>query len=335
LTRYDLWFFAVAFLLLAFLLRWGRKLVALQLCAMATIAIGWSLWTYLNMGDPLGWYRLESSMTGWDIRYFAGSWDRNLSQLWRFGRSEPATNVLTFFIGIAASAWLLARGARPARILAFLYLVYAMFVSLQVAGGASLPEPKYLADAFPLSIATSVVAVGSVTGWRVTLLRGTKGAALILVVLFPLNQTWINFPTWPPLGVFAYKTYAVEPERDVGFWLAQNYRGGRILSDSPTVIYYSYPAVPVGRYLATDTLGWYPESNWNGTMLTQWVKRNHVRFLVWQNTSYSTSWWMFPRLSDGNDHLVGDLRFHMIHDGTRVYRDRTIVIMVYEIRLTR
>ncbi len=323
LTRYDAWFFAVALLaLLAIQRRFRvRKLLAFALCVGA-VAICWCLWSYANTNDPLAWYKIQTTMTGWDIRYF-------------YGRAGPSFRRLTNFINsmLNMTSWLLPIGLAAGllkkrieiRTLAILESAFLAYLGAQILLGGSLPEPKYSIYVFPLTSILSISPLGDMSLKRSHIKKALFMALLLLIVLLPLRDAWI----------FPLKTYVVKPELEAGLALTTIYEGGGVISDSPTVIYYS--KIDPRRFHSSTRIHWYAQG-WSRERLREWYLNNNIRYMVWQNASYSSLWWLYPELSGGRDKI--DLTDPRIPIGyfveySKVHRfvDRSVAIHIYRIVL--
>jgi hypothetical protein len=84
-------------------------------------------------------------------------------------------------------------------------------------------------------------------------------------------------------------------EVKAGEALKEIYDGGFVISDSPTIIYFS--SIPPEKFYSTNNLFWYKDS-WNKTELQNWLLNHNIKYIVWENASYSASWWLFPELKE-------------------------------------
>ena len=91
-------------------------------------------------------------------------------------------------------------------------------------------------------------------------------------------------------------TYVVKPEMDAGLALHRLYKGGGILCDSPTVIYYS--KIESKKFYSSTFIFWYAQ-NHDMRKLEEWYKKKDIQYVVWENVSYSGLWWLLPGLSGG------------------------------------
>lgn len=323
LTRYETWFLAIVLLILAFIQRRfdAKRAFASALCAGAVVAF-WCLWSYLNTSDPLAWHRMQMTMTRWDIRYFYGGPGPSSQRLAKFLISM--LNMTAWLLPIGLAAGLLSR-AEEIKAVAILESAFLAYLGAQILFGGSLPEPKYSIYVFPL---TSIL-VASTLG-RMRLERSGMGkigifVLILLIVLLPFGDFWI----------FPLKTYVAKPELEAGLALAKIYKGGGVISDSPTVIYYS--KIDPRKFHPSVQLHWYAKG-WSRERLREWYLRNDIRYMVWQNSSYSSLWWLYPELSEGKSRIdLTDPRFPIGYfvEYTKIHRlvDRTVKIHIYRIVL--
>lgn len=321
LTRYEAWFFAAVLLSLAAIQRkfGAKRLLASTICAGA-VAIAWCLWSYANTNDLLAWYRIQTIMTGWDVRYFYGRTGPNFHRLANFINSM--INMTSWLLPIGLAAGLLQRRAEV-RAIAILESAFLLYLGAQILLGGSLPEPKYSIYVFPLTSILSVSPLGGLSLKSSHLKKALFAASLLLIVLLPLRDVW----------VFPVKTYVVKPELEAGLALATIYEGGGVISDSPAVIYYS--RIDPRRFHPSSQIHWYAKG-WSREKLKEWYIGNDIRYMVWQNASYSSLWWLYPELSGGRDRI--DLTDPRIPIGyfveySKVHRflDRSVAIHIYRI----
>jgi len=284
LTRYEAWFIAgtllgIAIIQRRFSIRWRISMI----CAVGAVIAGWCLWSYVNTSDPLAWYRMESSMVVWDVRYFYRIRGFNLSTLGNF-----------IVMALGVTSWLLPIGLiagffdkrTEIRTIAVLGLAFMVYVSMQVFAGESLSEPRFLVYMFPITSVLLASIPGNVKLKGLFLKKRVAVIFLLTIMLLPL----IN------IGVFPQMTYVVKPEMEAGLALRPLYKGGGILCDSPTVIYYS--RIDPKKFYPSILIFWYTQ-NYDMKRLKEWYGKNDIRYVVWENVSYSGLWWLLPALSSG------------------------------------
>ncbi|MEM2530459.1 MAG: hypothetical protein QXL32_04985 [Candidatus Bathyarchaeia archaeon] len=260
--------------------------------------------------------------TRWDVRYFYGGTGPNFHRLANFINSM--LNMTSWLLPIGIAAGLLKRRAEV-RTIAILELAFLLCLGAQILLGLSLPEPKYSIYIFPMTSILLISPLGGLSLKRSRVRKALFAASLLLIVLLPLRDIWI----------FPLKTYVLKPELEAGLALATIYKGGGVISDSPTVIYYS--GIDPRRFHPSSQIHWYAKG-WSREKLKEWYMRNDIRYMVWQNASYSSLWWLYPELSGGRDKI--DLTDPRIPIGyfveySKIHRfvDRSVAIHIYRIVL--
>lgn len=320
LTRYEAWLFAALLIITAFVQRkFGVRWLILLICSAGVIIAGWCFWSYVNTSDPLAWYRMQVTMVEWDVRYFQKTGAFNLSRLKDF--LTLALNMTSWFLPIGLAAGLLKKA--EIRTIAILELVFIVYVNLQVFVGTSLPEPRYLIYILPLTSILLVSILGGVKLKRSYVKKAIYAAFLLAIIILPLRD----------VRIFPAQTYVIKPEMEAGLALAALYNGGGVVSDSPTVIYYS--KIEPSKFHSSLEIRWYAR-DWSREKLKEWYLKNGIRFMVWQNVTYSSLWWLFPELSEGRNRVDStDPKAPITYsvEYTKVYHfgDKTVRIHIYGI----
>ena len=161
-----------------------------------------------------------------------------------------------------------------------------VYVSMQVFAGESLSEPRFLVYMFPITSILFASIPGNVKLKGLFLKKRLVAIFLLTVVLLPLLN----------IGMFPQMTYVIKPEMDAGLALGALYKGGGVLCDSPTVIYYS--KIDPKKFFPSTLIFWYVQ-NYDMKRLKEWYTKNDIRYVVWENVSYSGLWRLFPGLSSG------------------------------------
>jgi hypothetical protein len=154
-----------------------------------------------------------------------------------------------------------------------------MLLSIQFCLGKILLHARHTIYFLPL---TSILYTHLFLNKRKNLMNK---AVLLLIVLIPtvsLNSM---------ITIKSSKSLEVK----AGEALKNIYDGGFVISDSPTIIYFS--DIPPEKFYSTNNLFWYKNS-WNKTELQNWLLNHNVKYIVWENVSYSASWWLFPELKE-------------------------------------
>jgi len=197
---------------------------------------------------------------------------------------------------------------RDTRLLFLLAVAFLSMVVFQFVRGTAPFQLRFLSYLFPLTailsskVTTLPTIVSKFPNKRILL----SFFALAIVVVFPLwNQYWILAPTTDQTRLDRH----VASEMVAGELLGNTYTGGTVLCDSPTIVYYSN--LDPSRFYSTSSLGWYPQT-WNKSELAAWIRERDIRYLVWQNVSYSASWLLFPELSSGSGLDLDSITFRML-----------------------
>jgi hypothetical protein len=222
-------------------------------------------------------------MVVWDVRYLYRIRGFNISGLGNF--IAMAFGMTSWLLPIGLIAGLLDKRTEM-RTIAILGVAYMAYVSMQVFAGESLSEPRFLVHIFPITSLLVASIPGNVKLRGLFPRERAVAIFLLTMVLLPL----INAGTFPRM------TYVVKPEMEAGLALGALYKGGGVLCDSPTVIYYS--KIDPKKFYPSTLIFWFLQ-NHDMKSLKEWYKKNDIRYVVWQNVSYSGIWWLFPELSKG------------------------------------
>ena len=320
LTRYEGWVFASMLLLAAVIeRRWRKKEYALYIVACLSIVLGWSLWSYLNTSDFVAWYRLQSTMLRWDVLFQGKQLRLDLYNLTLYLKLILDTTSYVFLIGLVACI-LKKPPRRDAIVLALVELAYILLISVQYSLGFALLHPRHLVYVFPITAALSFQILERININKIPYILPKKIALTILMVLL------IAIPVVAQIDLFKPTSYLIESEINTALELRRIYHGGNVICDSPAVIYYTQ--LDPRSFYSSNYLFWY-SGTWNKVQLREWLSEHHVAYLVWQNVSYSATWWLFPELRQGRslsiDRIEFELRYTSSIEQPRIY--------VYEIIL--
>jgi len=209
--------------------------------------------------------------------------------------------VLGLFVGML-------KKDRDTRLLFLLAVAFLSMMVFQFLRGTAPFQVRFLSYLFPLTailsskVATLPIVVSKRPSKRIVLSFFT----LATVVVFPLwNQYWILSPTTDQTRLDRH----VASEMVAGELLGRTFTNGTVLCDSPTIVYYSH--LDPSRFYSTSGLGWYPQT-WNKSELAAWMRERDIRYLVWQNVSYSATWLLFPELSNGSELNLSYITFKML-----------------------
>jgi len=322
LTRYEGWVFASILLFAAVVeRRWRRKQYVLYLVACLSIVLGWSLWSYLKTSDFMAWYRLQSTMLRWDVLFLGGQRRLDLSTLTLYLRLALDTTSYVFLIGLAASI-VKKPPRRNAMVLALVELAYILLISVQQSLGFALLHPRHLVYVFPITATLCFQILERIDIKKIPHILPKKIALSILMVIL------IAMPTVIQIDLFKPKLYLIEYEVNTGLELRRIYRGGNVICDSPSIIYYTQ--LDPRSFYSSNYLFWY-SGTWNKVELQEWLNEHHIVYLVWQNVSYSATWWLFPELAQGKSLRIDRIEFELRYTSSTELSP----IYVYEIILPK
>ena len=302
LTRYEGWVFASMLLLAAIIeRRWNKKEYVLYLVSCLSIVLGWSLWSYVNTSDFMAWYRLQSTMLRWDALFLGAQQRLDLHALTLYPRLALDMTSYVFLIGLAACV-VKKPPRRNAIVLALFELAYILLISIQLSFGFALLHPRFLVYIFPITAILSFLILERIDIKKIPHILPKKIALSILMVIL------IAMPTVIQIDLFKPKSYLIEYEVDTGLELRRIYRGGNVICDSPAIIYYTQ--LDPRSFYSSNYLFWYGET-WNKVELQEWLNEHHIVYLVWQNVSYSATWWLFPELAQGKSLRIDRIEFEL------------------------
>ncbi len=118
-------------------------------------------------------------------------------------------------------------------------------------------------------------------------------------------------------GPLTGKAYILVPEYRTGDVLSKAYHEGRIVSDSPTVMYYS--GLSPSFFISSRQLAWY-EVDPDSAKLAAWLRLNNVSYVVWEKSTSSELWHIFPNFDDGQIHKLGLTLFIPVYEDTIIKR---------------
>ncbi len=221
---------------------------------------------------------MQKTMVEWDWFYIYGKTGSNLKMIIEYPKLIMNVTCNLFLLGLISG--ILNFRKRMHRLIFILTIFYTILLSIQFYFGKLLLQPRHIIYLLPF------------TGILYTQLFLNKKnliskAVLLIIVLLP-TIVWSSMLITKPDKPIEVK---------VGEALKQIYDSGSIISDSPTIIYFS--GIPPEKFYSTNNLFWYKDS-WNKTELQNWLLNHDIRYIVWENASYSASWWLFPELKEKN-----------------------------------
>jgi len=308
LTRYEAWFFS-GFLVLTLLFQKKKRAFFNCFLSIILIFLIWCLWSYINVLDPLAWFKMQKNMVEWDWIYIYGKPSLSLKRIIEYPKLIMNVTSNLFLLGLISGV--LNFKKRELRLIFILTIFYAMLLSIQFCLGKLLLHARHTIYFFPL---TSILYTHLFLNKRKNLMNK---AVLLLIVLIPaisLNSM---------ITIKSSKSLEVK----AGEALKNIYDGGFVISDSPTIIYFS--GIPPEKFYSTNNLFWYKNS-WNKTELQNWLLNHNVKYIVWENVSYSASWWLFPDLKENQILKFDDITLVEIFDEKEYSLNIKIFKVIYE-----
>jgi hypothetical protein len=250
----------------------------------------WSAWSWTQTGDWLRWFWLQRDLLAWDISIL-GSPASPLALLYY----PMLITWMTAGLFVGALAVVVVKS--DARYVLAIALTYLATRSLGYALGGHLPLDRFVVLLIPLTYVLGTRLVGF--DIRSPRRRVVLGALMTVLIAGSLA-----------VGIFRLpgdgRTYY--PLIRAGLWLQQNYEGGMVVNDLPTVIGYSYPNPAPEHYLSTAVVyGEYVAHGASLRWLYDYFGQNNVVYFVWHRVPYSASWQLdetggsFLRINAGTD----------------------------------
>jgi len=274
LTSYEGWFIVAFLLILGWRhKKWPRAKITLPAAIMLAVFLLWCSWSFINTGKPLGWFETYLLSIGWFPQI------KDPSERLIFYTNE--TLKMSFFL-LALGLFFGTMRGKETRALSGLIVSYIAFYSLATLFSL---DPGYEGRLIPLMPILTLIVPSAFPKYSGGLRkRSLICLYLLLIILIPyVSLSWI----------FPQKVYVISPEYRTGLWIRENANSGVILTDSPSIIYYS--RLEPSRFLSYDYLAWYLEDP-DPAKLESWLKENNVEYIVWQKVPYSIGWKMFPQL---------------------------------------
>ncbi|MBS7655534.1 hypothetical protein KEJ50_03430 [Candidatus Bathyarchaeota archaeon] len=308
LTRYEAWFFS-GFLTLILLLQKKKRTFLNCIVIISLIVALWCLWSYINVSDSLAWFKMQKNMIEWDVVYLYGEVPLTINKLIEYPQLIMNITSNLFLLGLISGV--LNFKKRSVFLIFLLTIFYTMLLSIQFFLGGLLLQARHAVYILPL---TSILYANLFSNKRSLMNK----AVLLLLTLLP-TFAWgsmLNFKVDKSIEVKA------------GEALKEVYNGeGFIISDSPTIIYFSH--VPPEKFYSTNNLFWYKDS-WNKTQLRNWLLNHSIKYIVWENASYSASWWLIPELKEGSTVKLDGITFQLMFSEESSFLNIRIYKISYE-----
>ncbi|MEM2474137.1 MAG: hypothetical protein QXX00_05990 [Candidatus Bathyarchaeia archaeon] len=294
LTSYEAWVIVIPEALISFLyFKWRQKYLYLPIFLTF---LSWFLWSFIQTRNPIAWIL--------SILYtmFPYGWELHLAAPSELLFYINLLLVSTFFIFFLSIVFGVLR-CFETRIVSAVILFYLLYFTLIRYIGLEFGDPARLITLMPLMAFLTPSAFPKFKGGFIK--RFLLGLSLILILIIPYySQAWL----------FPKKVYVVMPDYRAGIALKHSYTDGKILSDFPTVIYYSN--IDPKNFLSYEYLRWYLTIR-DDSKLKDWIKENNIKFLVIENTSFTIAHKLFPELTSGEKIVhKGELTFKLIYEDT-------------------
>lgn len=294
LTSYEAWVIIIPEALISFLyFKWKQKHLYIPLFLPI---LGWFLWSFIQTKNPIAWVlSLLYAMFpyGWEFHLAAPS------ELLFYVNLLLVSTFFVFFLSIIFGVL----RCFETRAVSAVILFYLLYFTLVRYVGLEFGDPARLITLMPLMAFLTPSAFPKFKGRVIK--RFLLILSLILILVIPYySQAWL----------FPKKVYVVMPDYRAGLALKHSYSNGKILSDFPTVIYYS--SIDPKNFLSYEGLRWYLTMR-DDSKLEDWIKENNVKFLVMENTSFTIAHELFPELASGEKIIHrGGLTFKLIYEDT-------------------
>ena len=294
LTSYEAWVIVIPEALISFLyFKWKQKRLYAPLFLMI---LSWFLWSFIQTKNPIAWI-LSILYTmfpyGWKLHL------ANPSELLFYINLLLVSTFFVFFLSIIFGVL----RCFETRVVSAVILLYVLYFTLVRYVGLEFGDPARLITLMPLMAFLTPSAFPKFKGGVIKRFFLVLSLSLILIIPY-YSQAWL----------FPKKVYVVMPDYRAGLALKHSYSNGKILSDFPTVIYYS--GINPKNFLSYENLRWYLTMR-DDYKLKDWIKENNIKFLVVENTSFTIAHKLFPELALGEKIVhKGELTFKLIYEDT-------------------
>lgn len=293
LSGYEAFFVVILLLLYARFFRgWKGPNFRLAYVPIAVAAV-WTVFTIAASGNPLGWLGQYLRTIGWAPTF-------NLAAA---GFYVVETLRVTFFIFLLAVAFGLYHNAKS-RIVAFTIGCFVLAASFARITALDNGDVARLVPVYPLMAIAFVPTLPKLGSKRTR--QAILIAALVILMIVP-HVAQAQIETGPK------KAFIQMPEYRTGLALKEAYTGGKVLADGPTAMYYS--GIDLSMFISFKDLQWY-QQNPDDAKLAAWLRTNDVRWMIWENASFSDAHVIFPSLAEAKEHSVGDVRIMSVYEDT-------------------
>jgi hypothetical protein len=294
LAGYEAWFITLILLLYARYFRgWKYRAYRPAFLIPLAVAAGWTVYTIGVSADPLGWFGRHLANLGWTPAF-------NLAAAGFYIVETLRVVFFIFFLGVAFGLYHNAKS----RVVAFIVACFVLAASFARVIALDAGDIGRLVPIYPLmaiAFAPTIPKLRKSTRRRILLV----GVLVVLMIVPHVAQASIE--TGPK------KAFIQMPEYRAGLALAEQYNGGRVIADGPTTIYYSQ--VDPSMFLAFKDLAWYGE-NPSNEKLANWLRDNDIRWIVWENASFSDAQKILPQLATASTHQIANAQLIPVYEDT-------------------
>jgi hypothetical protein len=207
LTRYEL-IFLVAIALIPLWVMNQRKAVYFSIGGLGLALTLWSIWAWVNSGNPLNWLLMRIDSTTQSSGFYA----EDANTLFRFvflplAAILQAFPLVIFFIWFKKKGSMLSRKFTPQYLMGFLIISHLVFFLVAQTKIMAYPDTRFFVISLPIA-----------TIWFMLLLRGGYFRPFVRprIVFFLLGLSLLQ------LIVPFYRQYSLQPRKEVGEWMAKN-----------------------------------------------------------------------------------------------------------------
>jgi hypothetical protein len=294
LAGYEAWFVVILLLWYARSFRgWKDPKFRTGTYLPLVVMVGWTLYTIVVSGNPLGWFGQYLLTLGWSPSF-------NLAAAGFYVVETLRVTFFIFFLGLAFGLY----HSDKSRITALAMGAFVLAASFARVIALDAGDVVRLVPIYPLMAIAFAAAFPRLK--KGTIRRMILVATLIFLMIVP-HVAQAEIETGPK------KAFIQMPEYRAGLALKASYTDGRILADGPTAIYYS--GIAPSMFVSFKDLEWYAR-NPDDAKLVDWLKDRDIRWMLWENASFSDAQRILPSLASGNEHIVGDVRIVPVYEDT-------------------
>lgn len=295
LTGYEGWILLTAGILAIILMkhRSTQQLRAPVLTLLASI-LAWILWSAANTRNTFAWITTYLDLIGWVPTY-------DFSTLLFYPTVAFVMTTTLFLFAIYMGF----RNGKTGRIFALVLVIFLSVFTLGAPTGIEVSDIDRLVPLLPFMALALVPGLPRIQG---TALRKATVVGILLILLL--------LPYFAQIPIGPRKLFVISPEQRAADMLREQYSGGKIVTDSATVIYFSQ--IDPTLFLTFDHIMKFLETA-GPDKLAEWFRSHQVSLLVWQNSTHSRAAELFPQLGaphnySPNSVQIGRLLFVLVYE---------------------